>query len=644
MLSLHRHPLFFSGVVLSSIGALAACGTAGGGSPQGPEPESEEAVQHAAPDTGIPFQAPPWASPRHLAGRVDASHPLSMQVHLRMRDEKAAEAELLAINDPDSPSHGHFLSNQEFEARYAPTEEAVATVSAYLEHHGMRVSHVPDNRAYIAVEGTAQQAETAFGTRLGVYDVGGAKQHAPMDPPKLPAEIAQLVLEIVGLSTTPHVQSHLVRRGASSPSSPSPDAAGAGTCSQWYGQNLDTKDPPYGPSWPALSYAPCGYKPAQIRQAHGFAGVVRDGSDGTGVSIAIVDAYQSPTLFKDAQTYAAHNDPEHPLKEEQFWALMAPGEASTPDETWYAEQTLDVEAVHAMAPGANIVYVGSQSANHPDLIAAVNLVVSKKLATIVSNSYGSIEGFGVPMAAWHSIATQAGLKGIGLYFSSGDSGAQLEFPATLDNVTAVGGTSLALDAAGARVFEVGWETGTSVLQQPQADGEVARWSPLAPGWFVYGSGGGTSLVYEQPPWQAGVVPPALANIAGAPSRVIPDLAMLGDPTTGFLVGQTMGDAYTEYTLGGTSLSCPLFAAVMAIAEQRAKRPLGFSNPQFYKASRTEAFRDVVPGASPQAVVVPDDGTVKTFDYSNLKIRTAAGFDNVTGLGVPAGQAFLDVVK
>jgi subtilase family serine protease len=430
---------------------------------------------------------------------------------------------------------------------------------------------------------------------------------------------------------------------------------------------MDSTDPQFG-NYPAqVPYAPCGYTPGQLRAAYGFSQTIRRGNDGTGVKIAIVDAFLSPTLLQDAQTYAAQHDPDYPLLDAQFSAQMAPGNPQTPDPNWYGEQSLDVEAVHAMAPGATIVYVGAQSPQDVDLIAAINLIVEGNLASIISNSYGSPEGQANDFVVWKAATTHAGLKGIGVYFASGDHGDELgnlgsvsaDFPASLPTVTAVGGTSLALGQRNERVFEAGWETTISFLMRPMpvgVDGGVMprdsdagppalQWAPPAPGQFLFGAGGGTSLVYEQPAWQAGIVPDDIANTPGAPARVVPDVAMLADPLTGFLVGMTTNGTYAESPTGGTSLACPLFAATMALAEQHVGKSFGFANPRLY-AAHDKAFRDIVPNSTPQGVVISrSQGNVfGTIDYAGQSIKTAVGYDNVTGLGAPDGQNFLTALE
>ena len=194
--------------------------------------------------------------------------------------------------------------------------------------------------------------------------------------------------------------------------------------------------------------------------------------------------------------------------------------------------------------------------------------------------------------ATERILTQAAIQGIGFYFSSGDSGDEAT-PATAArsrpptarpprrSSTAVGGTSLGVDANGGVALEQGWTTGISGF-----DPATGTYTPGPRGDFLYGAGGGPSRVFDQPDYQKGVVPNNLATGVGQPKRrVVPDVGMVGDPNTGFLVGQTQtfpeGVSYDEYRIGGTSLSSPLFAGVMALADQQAGVHHGFANPYLY---------------------------------------------------------------
>jgi subtilase family serine protease len=615
---------------------------------------------------------PAWAVPANLVGRVAADEHIAIQVQLALHNQQAADAELADISNPDSVNYGKFLTDEEFNAKYAPTAADIAAVQAHLSSFGLNVTLVADNNAFIAAEGTASQLEKAFSTELGLYNAGAAVKRAPINNISIPSSLSARISTVLGMVQPTEFGPTNVRRGAVSHGAavaavaaknphahPAADAGGD-VCSEWYGQVPDTTDPVY-PGYAPLTYAPCGYKPGNIRAGYGFTDIVRKGNDGSGQSIAIVDAFLSPTLLLDAQTYAANNDTDYPLKASQLVTVWAPGTPQTPDTGWYGEQTLDVEAAHAIAPGAKIVAVAAQSAFDADLIAAINLAVSKKLGSVISNSYGMIEQQGfIDFLAWKPVLTQAGLKGIGVYFSSGDDGDETinlgspsaDFPASSDLVTAVGGTSLALGQTGNVIFESGWETGASFLDPAVVtDGGVTTtpptWDPAPPGFFVFGAGGGWSTVFEQPTWQKGVVPNSFAVQSGVARRSVPDVAMLADPFTGFIVGQTdpTSGKYSEGAIGGTSLACPLFAATMLLAQQNAGRHFGFANALLYK--NPKAFHDIVPLSPLQAVALPlGDGTNAAipFDFNEQTISTAKGWDSVTGLGTPNGKSFIAAIK
>ena len=692
--------------LLSALGAAAACSSGGGSAPSPKVNTASVAV----------FAHPTWATPERLTGEVASDQVIPIQVHLQLRDASGAAATLAAISDPGNPEYGHFLTDAEYDARYGATDADVAAVRDYLVANGLEVTHVPGNRTFVAAVGTAAQIGRAFSTRLGLYKVGSDLRRSPIETPTVPAALAPRVLGVLGLAAPLQMKPRIVHKGGirrDSLKNPSPPKAigGTGTCSEWYGATPDYYDPPYGPGYPALALAPCGYTPAQIREAYGFDQSIRKGNDGTGVSVAVVDAYLSPTLLSDVQTYSAQNDPDYPFATSQLVTTWAPGTTTTPDPGWYVEQTLDVEAAHAIAPGATIVAVAAQSESDQDLVSAVNLVIENKLANIVSNSYETQVEAGLTDALiWESLATQAGLKGVGLYFSSGDSGDDsyggfytptISFPGSLATITSVGGTSLALGNIGQKLWETGWETGVSYLEYTETEPDAGppedggadsgifsedggedsglptpgtdagstgsvtpkrtlvrtvaaaeataedisySWFPPPPGAFYFGSGGGVSILFAQPSYQEGIVPAALADAPGVPARVIPDVSMLGDPVTGFVIGQTPpGFTYEEYVIGGTSLSSPLFAGVMALAQQHAKHSFGFANAVLYKASKKGAFSDVLPLASPQATA-PYYGVVATFDFEAQSIHTTAGFDDVTGLGTPNGQTFLSNMK
>jgi subtilase family serine protease len=634
----------------------------------GPIPAASAATGQVA----IPQSQPLWATPTAKVGDAPTGQQLTFRVYLPMRDQNGAAATARAVSDPKSPSYHQYLSPDQVRSLYAPDQQTVATVRNWLSTAGFTLSNEPANNAYVEATGTVDQAQRAFGVHLGEYSVQGMTLRAADRELSVPSTVAPSVLGVIGVDQSTNLlrpDNQVDGSGAPSASTNAtpgtvPPPAGfrnAPPCSQFFGQQIDTTDPAFNGT--QLPYAPCGYVPSQLRSAYGIDGAVAHGIDGRGTTVAIVDAFASPNLQSDATQYAALNDPSHPLKKNQFRELLFPDNTALegPDQCdaagWYGEQTLDVEAVHAMAPGANILYVGGSDCQDVSLDKAVNAVVAGHLADMVSNSYGDL-GEGLPadeIQAFQTIAMQSALEGIGLYFSSGDSGDESlnlpqpspDFPASSPFVTAVGGTSLGVGADGRTVVQTGWETGRSVLSG-------SKWGKVS---FTSGAGGGTSRLFAEPFYQQGVVPSQLAkkNQTGDQrGRVVPDVAMDADPTTGMLIGETQtfpeGAHYDQFRIGGTSLASPLLAGVMADSDQTAGFHHGFLNPALYEfGPATSAVTDIqhVDGGLVRVdfnnSVDSSQGTttsVRVFDFQGLTIQTAPGYDNVTGLGVPNGTAFL----
>jgi len=610
--------------------------------------------------TTLTDSVPPWATSAHRVGASATSTSVDFRVYLGLRGDASAFAS--AVSTPGNPAYGHFLSSADFRARYSPTQADVNAVSAWLKGQGFKVGHVPANRHYVEAVGTVAQASSAFATSFSDYSWAGARLRANSAPLSLPASLPA-VQAVVGLD-----ESSALTDPQASPSAPPPDVFVNGRpCSDWWGQktvqNTATADGTSLPSTPS-AFAPCGYAGAQLQGAYGLSSAIGSGNDGSGVTVAVIDAYASPTIAQDVETYSARHG--LPSLRGHFTQVVAPGTYNRPQnprqdpQGWSGEQTLDIEAVHTMAPGADIVYVGAPN-NYQDLDAAMNHVVDQHLADIVTNSYGfSSEslprGYIKPL---NDTLVQAAATGISVFFSSGDSGDEThgvagatptpDWPASSPWVTAVGGTSLGVSQSNGRVFELGWETGRSSLSG-------GAWTTPV---YQYGSGGGTSRLFGQPAYQAGVVPSALSQrYGGAAMRVVPDVAAVGDPTTGMLVGQTQRfpdghDAYSEYRIGGTSLSSPLYAGMFALAVQKAGHAFGLANPALYAArSATLDITKADLGSYPGAVRVDyvngvdaSNGytyTARWFDRDdNLTIHVRPGYDDVTGLGSPTGQAWLD---
>jgi subtilase family serine protease len=611
--------------------------------------------------TNIAHSRPVWANAANKAGSV-SNDDIVVRVYLHSRNEAGLVATAHAVSDPKSRSFHHYLTPAQVRAQFAPAPSTVDAVKAWLSSNGLRINASPVNNIYVEAVGSPNAVQNAFGVQLNNYNVQGQQLRAADRDLSVPSSLASSIAGVMGVDDA---QSLLQPKHIDDPGAPG--FRNAQPCSSYWAEKIDTTDPLYGNSTTPLPYAPCGYTPSQLRAAYGINGTVDNGTTGKSATVAIIDAFVSPTLYQDAATYAQRNDPSHPLSPGQFSEALMPINhkeqglnAKKCDQLgWYGEQTLDVEAVHATAPGAHILYVGGADCLDPTEDVALNAVVANGWAQIVSNSYGDI-GEEVPadeVAAFEEIAQQAVVEGIGLYFASGDDGdetdnlpqPEADFSASSPWVTAVGGTSLGIDANNRVAVQTGWETGKSTLV-----GGV--YQPDAPGAFLYGSGGGRSMLFNQPDYQAGVVPADLSGGAngGTAMRVVPDISMDGDVNTGMLVGQTQkfpdGVYYDQLRVGGTSMSTPLFAGVMALADDlQGGPPHGFINPALYALYRSSAITDIEHadgGVMRVDYVDSVDGkkgtttSVRTFDFGGLSIHTAPGYDDTTGLGVPNGADFL----
>ncbi|MFI7409954.1 protease pro-enzyme activation domain-containing protein [Streptomyces sp. NPDC049627] len=590
---------------------------------------------------------PAWATAKADRGATADSAPVSVRVYLAGRDATGLAAYAKAVSDPASASYGKYLTARQTQARFGATKAQVAAVKDWLTSAGLKVTDVAQH--YVAVTGDVAAAEKAFGTQLHNYAKDARTYRAPTTPASVPEGLKHAVLTVTGLDNAPHKATHQDQL-------PPPETVfrNSGPFSSYYGSNVASTLPDaYGTKIP---YAVKGYTGKQLRAAYG-AGT----RTGKGVRVAITDAYASPTIAFDAATYAKkHGDAAWTTG--QLRQVLPKQYVHTKDcgaAGWYGEETLDVEAVHAVAPGAQVTYVGAASCYDEDLLDSLSKIVDNHLADIVSNSWGDIEAHQTPdlAAAYDQVFQFGAVEGIGFYFSSGDDGdevantgtKQVDTPADSAWVTAVGGTSLAVGKGDSYLWETGWGTQKAVLS---ADGK--SWTDF-PGAFTSGAGGGTSRTVAEPYWQKGVVPDALAKANSADgNRVVPDIAAIADPNTGFLVGQTQTlpdaktQAYDEYRIGGTSLAAPVIAAVQALAQEaRGGKPLGFANPAIYARYGSKAYHDVTDNPTGSGLAVARVDFVNGYDATgglttsvrslgkDSSLKAVKGYDDVTGVGTPA---------
>jgi subtilase family serine protease len=590
----------------------------------------------AGPRVALAGSRPAWASAALAVGQADGSATVATQVYLAGNSAGLA-AYARAVSDPRSPRYQHFLSPAAVAQRFGATSRQAGAVEQWLRSSGLAVRRV--SLQEITATGTVTDAQRAYGTPLEEYRTSTGTFRAPARSVLVPAAVAADVLSVGGLENMPTLVRPAsldniagpARRGvgtAKLPMSRGADGAiylGPTPCSAYWGQLTDETDPAInGVHQP---YDICGYTPRQLRGAYHL-----KSETGSGVTVAITDAYGSPTIVSDADTYAV-NHGDQPFGPGQFSQTVTPAK-------WTQENACGGPA--GWAPEETLVPAST-------------------------------------ISVYTQLFEQAAAEGIEMSFSAGDCGAedpttvcgagddstqpQADFPDSDPWVTSVGGTAVEIGRHNNVLDAVPWGDDISLL-------ENGSWVSLAtqgyePGGWFYGGGGGTSgpaaggrnafAGFRQPWYQRGVVRKKLAEslltggTAKHPMRVTPDVSLDADPQTGFLIGETQPlpdgvTGYAENEIGGTSLASPLFAGLVADGIQSHVLARGFVNPALYldfTALRGLVFRDLVSpsaAAAPYTILPPFAGApaaaVRLGD-DELLVATP-GYDDATGLGTPRG--------
>ncbi len=547
-------------VLLASL--LAA---AGGRAAPAPAPGEARAVfaQSIAPvaPAAAGQSARPYISRTALqAGETGAIMPF--EVALKMRNFDELEARL---------AHSEIISPDEMAARYLPLAADHDRVLRWLTAEGMEVTRTDVNHLAIFARASVADVARVFQTTFARVAASGVEFTSAISSPSVPATLAPAVRGIHGLQ--PH------QRLRQRPHPQLLPLAGTGNSLPYY--------------------------PAQIKQAYNAGSLTQTGA---GQTIAIYALGFPKTT--DLTTFWTTTGVAASLTNIQQ-VNVAGGPATNTSAGSLQEATLDVQWASALAPGATIrIYAASETdpVGDDELIQQIlaDLPTQPTLHQL-SISFGLDEN----AADRDYIAIEAQYManlvsaGVTVFAASGDNGAldnevatvQTGFPASMPDVTAVGGTTLTLDTTGNVATEIAWGS----LANPGTSGA---------------SGGGVSVIFNRPSWQK--------NIPGAPPgtmRLVPDVASVGDPATGGLLVYSGRSS----TIGGTSLASPTWAAWCALINQAranaGKTPLGALNPRIYPLAGTAAFRDITSGG-------------------NSVFQAGPGYDLTTGIGVPNVAALL----
>jgi subtilase family serine protease len=587
-----------------------------------------------------------------------AAVPALQQVRVSVsvgRDGTGMTALAQAISSPRSPQYDKFLSPAQVQARFGATATQQAAVRQWLRSAGLSVTY--SSPWMVTGLGTAAQARNALSAQVGSVRVDTGS-----------APVTELVAR--GTMTAPAALAGIINAvnlSAKTPAALPPPEAGLlepdtevqGPCSKYFGQKTDYQVPAaYGSQPP---YGSCWYTPAQTRSAYG----VPAGLTGKGVTVATIGSEPLAGGLRDLQRWSADNG----------IPALRPGQLTEVDVTppehkplYLDEWAGDLEAVHGLAPDADLVYVNSNGSISGDPYADdLNAIVANRLADLVSASIGDT-------IYWDQILNpvlqRAALEGITVNEAAGDWGNPVnkspEYGGYLRDTpweTLVGGTSLAIGANGQYLWQTPWAQTSSELNK-----DHSAWRPAPPGPSDYYFEGGGGVTREPEPWyQQGVVSNNIVD--GKAKRVGPDVAMeadcfVGGYPEGYYEPTSPTEAgHTWYTrpFCGTSMASPMFTAIEAnLVQERHGIGLGFANPTLYGLYGSIAFHQVTStplgaGVSTGVVVTPatqlaTSTTLITVGQCQAQNATSepfalvtpycgSGYNEVTGLGSPAPGLF-----
>jgi subtilase family serine protease len=649
-------------------------------------------IADAASGQLIKDNTPPFVHTAHKIGPADPSQTIEITVWLNVHNRQQLDSVAEDLYDPSSAHYRAWLKFSEIAADYAPTAQEAKTVTEFLTAHNLSIVLADPNNFFVRARGTIAQVSAAFHVQLINFKVNGKVVRANTTDPYIDGAGAPFVHLVSGLSNQ---QSEIapVQRNTTSGSASSPQSVAAGsslssffTSHCFHGSTTDNltnngelPDATYmGNLYDSTNIGGCGYTPPEIQAAYNLSSLYKNGYNGRGQTIVIFEICNTATIQSDANAFATQFGLPA-LTSANFSVVEYPVPA--PCDFPSIEESLDVEWAHAIAPGANIVVlvtpnVATDSGFAQDIDMALIYTVAHHLGNVISFSYGTLEILLSPadLDETNLLAEIAAASGISANFSSGDSGdytelgipATVSYPASSPYATAVGGISLALNSSNAIKWQSGWGTNLNLLD----DAGLVSDPPL--GFFDAGSGGGSSSFFAKPGFQH--------KLPGS-FRLLPDISWIADPFTGVVLDVTEEGVYPPrewFPIGGTSVSCPMFSALWAIANQEAGMPLGQAARYVYSMP-SSTITDIVPVGSSTNVTgtITDDSGTTSYSASDLAqplegttvfydalwnvplnqntvelvtfgtdthLKTARGWDDVTGVGVPNPKAFADFFK
>ncbi len=523
----------------------------------------------------IPMRA---ISAARWKGALAPEQTIPMTFVLPLRNQEELRVLLARLYDPADPLFGHYLSPQEFAARFGPTQADYDAIAGYARSLGFTVTGVYPNRTLLDVSATSGAVEAGFNLHMHRYEAqDGREFYAPDKEPDVPTSEASRLVGVVGLQNANlrHVGSR--GRSVEGTTQVSPYQIGTG---------------PGG-----------GFTPRDIATAYSINATPTNGSGQT-LAVFELDGYDPNDVTFYLSFFGLSSVDVEPVLVDGVSGNAGSGAS---------EATLDIEMQCSLAPGASRILVYEGPNTGAGILHTYNQIATDNLAKQISTSWGLSELDSSPatLAAEYSIFQQMAAQGQTIYAATGDNGAydsggvlSVDDPASQPYVVAVGGTSLFLNPDGSYSHESTWNTNNTVRGGA--------------------GGGGISAVWSLPDWQQGIM--SAASLASATMRNVPDVSLNADTRAGYSIYFRGG----WYIFGGTSCAPPLWAAFTARVNQQRElhgmASLGFANPALYGVATAPeyhvAFHDVADAST------------------NLYYPAVAGYDDATGWGSFNGASLL----
>ena len=640
-----------------------------------------------------------------ILGAEDQSKQIAVTFWLNQHDKAGFDDLVRQMYDRNSPNYHHWLTMNEYKARFAPNAGDMAVVRQHLAAHNLHVVASDKLNRYVTARGSVADVQRATGVQLNRVSINGEVHRAPSGQVVISGAAGRLVSAVQGLSDLKYKN---YAKRATDPDTGKPvmvplskvnPESKVGPAVQFFNANClhgtQSRDFKTGGGGPYALYSgaryggninlgppslpPCGYDAVQVDTAYGLTALYKDKLDGTGQTVVIVDAYGSDTITSDANVFAEING--LPALTASNFAIYYPtGPTNCGGNTcgWDVETSLDVEWSHSVAPGANIALLLALDNSFTSLDLSVLYAIDNELGPVISNSYGLEEYIletedPSELTVQNTLTELAASLGMSANFSSGDDG-DFALDDGVDYGYHAGRFSLCyrrrrhqLVSQSRPLYEVadrlGQQPDPHRLSNSQSANRPAALDRL--------------LCWSRRRHQRRLVASRRSKRAcpvdGGSSRTSRSWPI---PIPASSSSIPKAERRSSRVVGGTSLACPMFSGMWAISTQAAGAWLGQAAPLLYSLP-ADAITDVVATTGPDNVTgtihqPPQPPIVETADelaaplenttdyvsalYNGTSTRwyvitfgtdtsltTGPGWDNVTGLGTPNGASFVTAV-